>query len=121
MAKVLIVEDHPALRILMSEIVMEAGHEVVSAVSNGVDGLTAYVKMKPDLMIVDYQMPLMNGIALIERVMAIQPKQKILMCSAEINPTDLNARVKASIPMIRKPFDYNHFIQIMNLTLADTE
>jgi len=119
MARVLIAEDHAPVRWLISELVTISGHEVVSEASNGLEALTSYLTTKPDLIIVDYQMPCMDGISLIEEVMKFDPSVKVIMCSANIIPSELQSRLNKSIPFVSKPFDNDKFMNMLQVVLAD--
>lgn len=58
--KILIVEDNKKNRILLKDILMYYGYEVVEAV-NGEEGVRLAIEHKPDLILMDMQMPVMNG------------------------------------------------------------
>ena len=64
MASVLVVEDQAENRNLMAYLLRAFGHEVVTA-ENGVEGLDAARRQRPDLMVIDIQMPLMDGLELV--------------------------------------------------------
>ncbi|MCL1971561.1 MAG: response regulator [Endomicrobia bacterium] len=60
MAKILIVDDEPFLREMLSDILSLAGYEVIKAV-NGKDGLEKIFSQKPDIVLLDCSMPEMDG------------------------------------------------------------
>jgi CheY-like chemotaxis protein len=60
MAKILIAEDEPDIRDLITFTLRFAGHEVV-AVSNGAEALEAALREVPDLILMDIRMPKMTG------------------------------------------------------------
>ncbi len=58
--KILIVEDNKKNRLLLKDILMYYGYEVIEAV-NGEEGVRLAIEHKPDLILMDIQMPVMNG------------------------------------------------------------
>lgn len=70
MYKVLIAEDEMFVRlgIKMSVDWAKMGMEVVADVENGQEALEVYEALKPDIIITDIKMPVMDGIALIKRI-----------------------------------------------------
>jgi CheY-like chemotaxis protein len=69
MSRLLIVEDDPNLRVVIRMVLERAGYEVAEA-RHGVDALDSIGVEKPDLVIADMTMPVMNGIELIDRIHA---------------------------------------------------
>ena len=66
--RVLIVDDSPEIRNFLAEYILKPrGFEVLTA-TNGLEGLTLAVSKKPQLMIVDIQMPRLNGLDLLQRL-----------------------------------------------------
>lgn len=61
MAKILIVEDNEDNRLLLHDILEVRGHEVLEA-ENGSDGIDMAIREQPDLIFMDIQMPVLNGI-----------------------------------------------------------
>src|SRR5580658_1233264 len=67
LSKILIVDDEPAQRLLLRRIFERAGHEVADA-GNGADALQAVGESRPDLVVTDMMMPVMNGAELSRRL-----------------------------------------------------
>lgn len=60
MAKIIVIEDEPALRCLLAEELEHAGHDILEA-GDGFEGLVMIMAEKPDLIISDIGMPIMGG------------------------------------------------------------
>lgn len=67
MKKILVAEDDFPSRELLTEILLEWGYEVVQA-SNGVEALTLIEQVRPDLVLLDLQMPMLDGFGVIARI-----------------------------------------------------
>ena len=75
---VLVVDDEPSIRALMSRVLQTAGYEVVIAAS-GAEAIARFRDMKHcDLVLTDLMMPEMNGDELARRLRADQPDLKVL-------------------------------------------
>lgn len=70
---ILIVEDNADLRELLQEILQSVGYQVASA-SNGAEGLEVARAVHPDLILLDYYMPVCNG----EEFRALQKQDPVL-------------------------------------------
>lgn len=66
-AKILIVEDEVAIALGLQLLLEERGHKVRIA-ENGEDGLRKSIKERPDILITDIKMPVMDGIDLIRSI-----------------------------------------------------
>ncbi len=67
MKKILVVEDYESLRLLYHDVLSEAGYEVILA-ANGREALKRIDKAKPDLIILDIVMPVMDGMEALGRI-----------------------------------------------------
>jgi two-component system cell cycle response regulator DivK len=104
--KVLIVEDHPDMRDLLGRIVEGMGYVPVLA-SGGEEGLDKAIAEKPNLVLLDMRMPLMDGREVARRLRA-NPGTKeipILATTALFRSDDLNACLEAGCnAYLVKPF-----------------
>ena len=69
MARVLVVEDQKENLDLMAYLLRAFGHDVITA-GDGAEGLEAARRERPELMVIDIQMPVMNGLELVAAVKA---------------------------------------------------
>jgi CheY-like chemotaxis protein len=67
MKKILIAEDNPVNRELLRELLEMRGHEVFEA-CDGMEALTMVKEVRPDLMIVDLGMPILDGFGVIQKL-----------------------------------------------------
>jgi len=68
--RVLLVDDNLGVRTMLRTILTSEGYEVVEA-GDGLDGLTKAKKEAFDVFLIDYKMPIMNGITLLKRLKEI--------------------------------------------------
>lgn len=80
--RVLIVDDLPFMRSLLSDILGDAGMEVVGQAENGRDALSAYVGSLPDAVLLDIAMPVMDGITALRKLRELDGEARAIMCSA---------------------------------------
>ena len=103
--KVLVVDDEPSLRELMTVILSEKGYTVFSA-ENGVRGLIQFEKEKPDLVIADIIMPDMEGIELIRTLHKKNRELPIIVVSGDVLGRKFldSARMFGARITLKKPF-----------------
>jgi DNA-binding NarL/FixJ family response regulator len=78
--RLLIVDDHPLLREGVTAVLEdEAGVEVVAQATNGREAIDAFEKHRPDITLMDLQMPEMNGIDAITEIRSRWPNARIVV------------------------------------------
>jgi two-component system, chemotaxis family, chemotaxis protein CheY len=82
MARILVVDDAAFMRMMLKNIILELGHEVVGEAGNGQQALAMFQELQPDLVTMDITMPDMDGIAAVKEIRAVDPNAKIIMVSA---------------------------------------
>jgi two-component system, chemotaxis family, chemotaxis protein CheY len=82
MARVLIVDDAAFMRKLLTDALVSGGHEVVGEAGNGIEAVTRWQELRPELTTLDITMPEKDGLAALAEIMAIDPSAKVIMCSA---------------------------------------
>ncbi|MDN5364643.1 MAG: two-component system, chemotaxis family, chemotaxis protein CheY [Eubacteriales bacterium] len=105
MAKILIVDDAAFMRMRLSKLLTENGYEVIEA-EHGQDGVEKYEKEKPDVVLMDITMPVMDGISAVKEIKARDPNAVVVMCSAIGQRSMVLEAVKAGAKdFIVKPYD----------------
>lgn len=93
-AKILVVDDSETQRNIYREILTGAGYKVDTA-SNGVEGLEAVRKIKPDIIITDISMPHMDGIEMVTKIKRSEETRYIPVICASATFQDLETKMKA--------------------------
>ncbi|HWE86359.1 MAG TPA: chemotaxis protein CheB [Terracidiphilus sp.] len=82
-ARVLIVDDSAVMRSLLRSVVSaDARLEVAGTAANGADALEAVTRLKPDVMLLDVEMPVLDGLETLRRLQALGIRLPVIMCSA---------------------------------------
>lgn len=85
--KLLVVDDHPVVRIGLKQMVSGSDIEVVGEAAHGIEAIDYLKKAKPDLVLLDVRMPEMDGIRCLGEIKAQHPELPVLMYSAYNSPT----------------------------------
>lgn len=80
--KVLICDDEPLAVERLSRLVSKMGHEVVATAHHGQDALEQARLHQPDVILLDIQMPGMNGLVCAEQLSQLNPRPAIVFCTA---------------------------------------
>jgi DNA-binding NarL/FixJ family response regulator len=94
-ARVMVVDDHPMWRDAVARDLAAAGFDVVAAVGDGTQALRVLAAVRPDVVIVDLQLPDMSGVAVAKGVLAALPAARVLVLSASAEQQDVLDAVKA--------------------------
>lgn len=86
--RVLLVDDEPDMLALLQAVVVAESWEIVGRATSGADALRVAERIEPDVAIVDYRMPEMNGIEVSERLKSMWPQIMIVMFSAMDRETE---------------------------------
>jgi DNA-binding response OmpR family regulator len=81
MKKILLVDDEKSIHLLYREELEEEGYEVHSAM-DGDEALEKFESVSPDLVILDINMPGMNGIVVLRRMKELNPSLPVILSSA---------------------------------------
>ena len=82
--RVLVVDDHPLVRATLAELLSdEDGLSVVGECEDGSQVVEATARLRPDVVLMDLAMPVMNGLAATEALRAVQPEPRIVLLTGE--------------------------------------
>lgn len=115
MSRVLVVDDHEIIRTLVAAVLGKVGHEVHSA-DNGREGLDVLPGLRPDLVLLDLRMPVLDGNGFLEGLDKIQRPAVIALTGHTADLWDgLRDRVDGYLD---KPFDNKELTRIVREILG---
>jgi CheY-like chemotaxis protein len=93
--RVMVVDDTPKVRNMLASMLALDGFEVTGSSGSGREALATIEALAPDVVIIDYKMPGMDGLETARRVRESRPSQIMIMYSAFIDP-QLQAAAEAA-------------------------
>jgi DNA-binding NtrC family response regulator len=111
---VIVIDDDEDTVRLFSEFLEE--HDI-NVIGNGFDGIAAvklFKETKPDVVLIDLNMPNGSGFYAIKKIQAIDPKAKIIAVTANVGYSTEEKLEKLNIPLIQKPFKMDQVISFIN-------
>lgn len=117
--RILITDDAAFMRMMIKDIVTKNGYEVVGEAQNGVEAVELYEKVKPDIVTMDITMPEKDGISAVKDIMTIDPKAKVIMCSAMGQQSLVMDAIRAGArDFLVKPFKPERVIEAIDKVLS---
>jgi DNA-binding NarL/FixJ family response regulator len=83
--KILLVDDEPHVRKFIGILVRRLGSPVISEAGNGEEALAKFALESPDLVMLDVNLPGMDGIQILSAILAQDPEAKIVMLTSLAN------------------------------------
>jgi len=88
--RVILADDHPVVRNGLAAMVdQQADMEVVAEASDGDEAIALYERLHPDVMVLDLRMPKRDGAAVVQHVMATNPKARLLIMTTYDGDEDI--------------------------------
>lgn len=119
--KILLVDDEPDL-VDTIQCRLEANNFDVVTASNGLQGLERVAETRPDLILLDTNMPVLNGHEMLERIRKNPATRDIpvIMCTALCEAGDIAAASAYGIAdYVTKPFDFTELIEKITIALEN--
>ncbi len=109
--KILFVEDEPVLRERIC-IMLKMHFEQVFFAGNGKEGLELFSLERPDVVVSDIMMPVMDGLEMTKRILAIAPETPVIFCTAFTETSYLLQAIELGVSAyIRKPLDVRKLVK----------
>lgn len=116
MTKILAVDDSRTLREMLTSCLNKAGHEVYTA-CDGSEALLALREHRPDIVITDLNMPVMNGLDFIEAARAEDAGRHVpllLLTTETADDLKLQARKVGATGWLTKPFNATQVLGLVD-------
>lgn len=95
MTRVMVVDDHPMWRDAVERDLAAAGLEVVAVAANGREALARFPAARPDVVVLDLQIPAPDGVQVTAEIAAQDPTARVLILSASGEHADVLAAMTA--------------------------
>ena len=117
--RVLIVDDAAFMRMMIKNILSEAGYEVIGEAENGKQAIEKFAEYNPDLVTMDITMPEMDGISAVREILKQDGNAKVIMCSAMGQQAMVIEAIQAGAKdFIVKPFKNERVLEAVNKVLS---
>lgn len=119
MPSVLIADDAAFMRMMIKNILTEAGFEIAGEAENGAVAVAKWKELRPDLTTMDITMPEMDGIAALKEIRGLDSNAKVVMCSAMGQQAMVIESIQAGArDFIVKPFQADRVIEAVSKALG---
>lgn len=117
--KIMLVDDSRTIRNIQKNVLGQLGHTDILEANDGVEALAVLKQTRPDLMLVDWNMPNMDGLTLVKTVRETDKALPIIMCTTEAEKTRVIEAIKAGVNnYVVKPFTAETMAEKIGQTLA---
>ena len=121
MANILAVDDDEKIRELLHIVLRRKGHRVVTA-SHGQKGLELFRRERPHVTILDFEMPDMDGLAVLREIRAVDPQAPVIMLTgAGTVERERQARELGVTDFLAKGFSLHELAVALNLVLQPSD
>ncbi len=116
--RILLVDASPTIRNLQRNVLKQLGHTDIIEADDGIQALAVFAEQTPDLAIVDWNMPNMDGITLVRKLRKSGNKIPLIMCTTETEKRRVIEAIKAGVNnYIVKPFTVEYLGRKITQTL----
>ena len=118
--KILIADDTNFMRQMLKSALDPEKYQIVGEALTGVDAVEQFKEKKPDLLILDINMPKMNGIDALSEIIAYDPKANVIMCSDQKYENMIMLALKRGAKdFVIKPFTSSDVLTAVNKILGE--
>jgi DNA-binding response OmpR family regulator len=121
MANILAVDDDEKIRELLSTLLKRKGHHVFTA-DHGQKGIDVFRRERPHVTILDFEMPVMDGLAVLREIRLIDPQAPVIMLTgAGTEERKQQARELGVTHFLAKGFSLHELGAALNLVLLSPD
>ncbi|WP_181700855.1 hybrid sensor histidine kinase/response regulator [Chthonobacter albigriseus] len=113
---VLVIDDDEDVRRMLCEVLDVLGYRVFEA-PDGPSGLAQFARTNPDIVILDYAMPGMNGAKVADAIRTTDPDAPIVFASGYSDTAAIEAVTGTPVPLLRKPFMIDELQAVLSTML----
>jgi AmiR/NasT family two-component response regulator len=119
--RVVIAEDEALIRLDLKEMLEGAGYSVVAEAADGETAVRLAEVHRPDLVVLDVKMPVLDGISAAERIVAGRTAPVLMLTAFSQRDLVLRARDAGAMAYLVKPFTVSDLVPAIELAVARHE
>ena len=117
--KIMLVDDAAFMRMMIKDTLQKNGYTEIVEAGNGEQALATYAAEKPDLVLMDITMPVMDGLEALRRLREMDSSARVVMCSAMGQETMVVDALKLGAKdFIVTPFKPDRIMKTVNSILG---
>jgi response regulator NasT len=117
-ARVLVAEDEALIRMDLVELLKEQGYEVIGEVGDGEQAIALARELKPDLVVMDVKMPVMDGITAAETIASERIAPIVMLTAFSQRELVERARDAGAMAYVVKPFGVSDVLPAIEIAIA---
>lgn len=119
--RVLVAEDEALIRLDLAEMLAEEGYEVVGEAADGATAVRLAEELRPDLVVMDVKMPVLDGISAAERIVAQRIAPVLILTAFSQRELVERARAAGAMAYLVKPFVKADLMPAIEMALSRHE
>jgi AmiR/NasT family two-component response regulator len=116
--RVLIAEDEALIRLDLREMLIEEGYDVVGEAGDGETALRLAEQLRPDLVILDIKMPIMDGLAAAEKIAGARLAPVVILTAFSQRDLVERARAAGAMAYLVKPFQKSDLVPAIEIAAS---
>jgi two-component system, response regulator PdtaR len=116
--RVLIAEDEALIRLDLREMLVEEGYDVCGEAGDGEEAVKLAEELRPDLVIMDIKMPIMDGLAAAERIAGARIAAVVILTAFSQRDLVERARTAGAMAYLVKPFQKSDLVPAIEIALS---
>lgn len=115
---IMVVDDSKFARNILCDILRNDGFQVVAEAKNGLEAVEMTKEKKPKYIFLDVEMPMLDGLGAIPKILEIDPAAHIIMCTAMGQKNIIVEAVKAGAKdYVIKPYKKENILRVLNIII----
>lgn len=122
MAQILLIDHNPQIRLVIKALIeAHPGWHICGEATDGREGVDKAIELKPDLVVLDFSMPVLNGFQVAERIFKVNPTLPLVLCTIHYFPEMIAEAKKVGIrEVVDKTNEAARLLEVIEALLEES-